>query len=183
MADRSVAAGIRRQFIRHPLYVDPALLAAGPSERRCVTDASRGVKTCSTPVAALPSPLDSADRTQGRQAASRTAGHKVHEPGVVVPDAWPNLADLRAVDRVVAEANAPVNELAIVVSDRYRAYMEKDAGVKVPLSVEGYGALMLYLDSLDLALGSAAGDVKQIQKHVEAILWEAVDLDGAADAS
>lgn len=92
--------------------------------------------------------------------------------------AFPSTDEMRSVDKTVNDAQYAVERLAWAVRG-YVDPFDKDSPKPKALSTAQYGAVVLYLDSMRLALGSALDSIKLAEERLDEVVWEAVDLDGA----
>jgi hypothetical protein len=92
---------------------------------------------------------------------------------------WPSAKELKRADERAAAANDALDRLSIGVSRQYRAYMSGE-GKLASLSVEEYGRFVLYLESMELAIGSAMSSIERMKANLDEIRWEVVgDLEKA----
>jgi hypothetical protein len=91
---------------------------------------------------------------------------------------WPSAEDLRRADEQAAAANNALDRLRATCREQYRAYMAGD-GKPAPLSVEEYGRLLLYLESMELSVDSAMSSIKSMRENLDEVVWEVVDLEKA----
>jgi hypothetical protein len=92
---------------------------------------------------------------------------------------WPSAKELKQADVRVAAAGHCLDKLSFSFSDQYSAYMESGEAKPSPLTVEEYGRLVLYLESMELSLGSAMRSIESMKANLDEVLWEAVDLEKA----
>ena len=91
---------------------------------------------------------------------------------------WPSAKELKRADARAAAANDALDRLSIDVSREYTAYMGGEVK-PAPLSVEDYGRLVLYLESMELSIGSAMSSIERMRANLDEVLWEVVDLEEA----
>lgn len=89
---------------------------------------------------------------------------------------WPTPEELLSADRRVHSGTDALGELSFLFADVHEKYMGGD-GKPPPLSIEEYGRIALYFESIELSLGSATDTLERMRSRLDDVCWEVVDLE------